>query len=189
MFQRYLCVCFSRIETHVSILTDYDFMIHVDRFHESIVVMQFLLGLQTSDILYFSAKKTNYTKANWVLYNKVCKKIRKLTVPPEVTELSSKEWYSQNYGDYLLLEATSQSLDLTIDAIGRERFYKALDAFESMKKLIDKECANRVIFPCDGQIEQIEESKKDCYLKEFGCGYPCIDEFETSELNFDASNI
>ena len=169
-------------------LVDYDFMIHVERFHESIVAMQFLLGLQTSDILYFSAKKASSSGVHW-LEGKKCKSAERVPVPPEVAELSSKEWYSKNYGDYLLLEATSQSLDLTIDAIGRKRFNKALDALDRMKKLIDKECANRVIWPCAPNITQIEESKKNCYAEEYGCGYPCIDEFETLNLNFDASKI
>ena len=117
--------------------------------------------------------------------------MKPVNIPPDVAQLSSKEWYSANYGDYLLLEASSQSLDLTIEAIGRERFNKALEAFETMKKLADEQCADSVIPPCSPTgVYQINESQKNCYFLDMGCGYPCFDDlFEPSELNFDASEM
>ena len=43
------------------ILDNYDFIGVTDRFDESLVVLQLLLGLETSDILYLSSKKSgNY---------------------------------------------------------------------------------------------------------------------------------
>ena len=90
--------------------------------------------------------------------------------------LSSRQWYAQSYGDYILIEAVRQSLDMTIEAIGKERFKDALEQFQRMNKEAERICASKAIFPCniDGK-KQIMESQLDCYSKDAGCGYPCLD--------------
>ena len=154
-------------------MEDYDFMVIVERFDECIVLMQLLLGLETSDIMYLSAKKADMYHR---MGKKKCIKIRKSFISPTITNfLSSKEWQTKNYGDFLLIEAVSQSIDLTIENIGRKRFDKAYDIFQDLKKRTVKECEDKAIFPCStiGQIQ--EESTSNCYHKDEGCGFPCFD--------------
>ena len=60
--------------------------------------------------------------------------------------LSSKELYTKSYGDYLLYEAASQSLDLTIQAFG-EHFDKAFQDFCGIEeKSAEEECAATAVF-------------------------------------------
>ena len=67
--------------------------------------MQLLLGLETSDVLYLSAKKSG----GYYYHKTECKKIVKADISPRVLKyLSSKDWHARNYADYLLIEAVSQ---------------------------------------------------------------------------------
>ena len=103
----------------------YDFIGLVERFDESLVVMQLLLGLESSDILYFAVNR----KEDWQLAKAGSKKFvcRKsfdwetdLLTEPTIRDYvrESEKWYAQNYGDYVLYQAVVQSLDQTILAIG-----------------------------------------------------------------------
>ena len=106
-----------------------------------------------------------------------CKKIDKKTIPPDVElYLHSREWYVKNYGDHVLLEAVRQSLDLTIDMIGRDTFDQASKKFLRLKELANRQCASEAIFPCsrDG-VAQADRSRNNCYFQDSGCGYPCFD--------------
>jgi len=155
------------------ILSDYDFMIIVERYDECIVLMQLLLGLETSDVMYLSAKQSG----GYYDHKGTCKKITKSVISPGVSEfLSSKDWYARNYADYLLIEAASQSIDLTIDAIGRKQFEEAFETFQDLKKRARKECEDKVVFPCNskGRLQE-KEAAVNCYTKDEGCGYPCLD--------------
>ena len=149
-------------------------MVLVERFDECIVLMQLLLGLEPSDILYLSAKKSG-----GYYYNKKgrCRKTVKTDITPRVSNfLSSKDWLARNYADYLLSEAVSQSIDLTIDSIGRNKFDEAFETFQNMKKYAWEECDDKAIFPCNstGHPQQ-KASELNCYWKDSGCGYPCLD--------------
>lgn len=160
------------------ILQDYDFIIPIDRFDESIVVLQILLGMELEDIVYISSKQTG----DYIMYGSYprkvkCKKIEKKMIPQDVDlYLHSKEWYVKNYGDHVLLEAVRQSLDLTIDMIGRDTFDLALKKFLRLKELANRQCASEAIFPCsrDG-IAQADRSRTNCYFQDSGCGYLCFD--------------
>jgi len=169
------------IELVQRIMIDYDFMVLVERLDECLVLIQLMLGLETSDILYLSSKVSGSyflerSKDDDDLGH--CVKLEKSFVPTPVAEyLSSNQWYTDSFADYLLIEALDQSLDLTIDvAIGRERFQDALDRFHSMREETEKICGPKAIFPCsvDGE-NQYELSKENCYKKDEGCGHKCID--------------
>jgi hypothetical protein len=158
------------------VLQDYDFMILVERYDECLIVMQLMLGLETSDLLFLSSKNagSSYYKIN----SRECLKLKSSFVSPGVSEyISSNEWYAKSYGDYLLLEAASQSLDLTIEAFGRKRFDKALQNFKALKQRADAQCAAKAVFPCspEGKLQNKEAAKSSCYREDWGCGYPCLD--------------
>jgi hypothetical protein len=160
-------------QTVKEIMQDYDFMILVERYDESLVAMQLMLGLETSDILYLSSKHAG------TYHYRIgrCVQLASSFVSRAVSEyLSSKEWYAKSYGDYLLQEAINQSLDLTIEAFGRERFDEALQNFLALKQQAEEHCAPEAVFPCSQEGEpQIEKAKSSCYQNDWGCGYPCLD--------------
>jgi len=166
---------------HVSYMFNrYDFVGIVERFDESLVAMQLLLGLESSDILYFAANRKNQWQRAKVGRNTfVCRKpfdweidiISEPTIRKYVMEGS--EWYAQNYGDYILYEAANQSLDRTILQIGLDVFVNELKKFRSLLKRVHEECIPK--FPCsfDGQ-DQFNESRYDCMDGTVACGYKCL---------------
>ena len=171
-------------ETVKGIMEDYDLLMLVERFDESLVVLQLLLGLTTQDILYFSSKKAGSYYHIQGSVN-VCSYLEKPALSEIVTEhLASDEWYAKQYGDYLLMEAVNQSLDLTIDALGRGRFNQALQRFKTMNKQANEKCLGSVFFPCsENGTLQLELSQQSCYKDDLGCGYKCLDELFIDKLN------
>ena len=86
--------------------------------------------------------------------------------------MSSIHWYTEAFGDYLLIEALNQSIDRTIDeVIIRERFEDALPNFLRMNDISEKNCLSRAIFPCSSNRKKQQGPKKDCYFDDVGCGY------------------
>lgn len=168
-----------RVEEAVrNVLRDYNFIVVVERMEESLVALQLLLGVDAGDILVTSSKISGgYTLSSSKGRHK-CVKMAKAIPFPAVDEfLHSNEWYAKNYGDYLLHAAANQSLDLTIQALGVDRFQKALAEYRRLKELERRVCAPHAIFPCSAQGEnQMNVSKYNCYHDDEGCGYPCIDE-------------
>ena len=160
------------------IIMDYDFLMLVERFDECLVVMQLLLGLEVGDILYLSAKQAGdyyyHPRRN------ECIELAKTKSFPSIDRyLQSAEWDAMNYGDYVLYEAVNQSLDLTIETLGREQFNEALDAFVTLRGRAEKRCAAEAVFPCSsiGEV-QIDRSSVSCYEKDEGCGFACLDALE-----------
>lgn len=164
-------------------LKRYDFVGVVERFDESLVAMQLLLGLETSDILYFAVnRKEHWRKAKRRRNQFECRDSFDWEVDvlgkPLITEYvtKSKEWYANNYGDYLLYHAASQSLDRTIMKIGLDHFSQELTRFRELMKRAHEECIPK--FPCslNGTL-QIEEAERDCQGGgNIGCGYQCLND-------------
>ena len=160
----------------------YDFVGVVERFDESLVAMQLLLGLETSDILYFAVNRKEQWRTAKIGRNQYeCRDsfdwevdlLQEPSIKEYVTQ--SKEWYANNYGDYLLYHAASQSLDRTILKIGLDHFSQELKNFRELMKRAEDECIPH--FPCslDGNL-QIEEAERDCQGGgNIGCGYQCLD--------------
>jgi hypothetical protein len=171
------------------ILEDYDFLISVERFDESLVVMQLLLGLEAADILYVSSKRagSSYT---YNLYGRYCFFLHKPFVSERVAKyLASDEWYAKQYVDYVLKEAVRQSLDLTIDALGKDRFDQALETFLRLKEQASDECADKAAFPCSKEgVAQLELAKNSCYTRDWGCGYKCLDNLTAAAVNDNDNN-
>ena len=163
-------------------LTKYDFIAVTDRMDESLVAMALLMGVPVSDVLVTSSKVAGGQYQFVHLPGNEFKCIS--TVPSYVNPgvkkfLESDKWKAPNWGDYLLHKAASLSLDRTIEAIGRERFKRALLEYQKLRELEEMHCAPNVKFPCsDEGIPQSDLSKESCYLDffDFGCGYKCIDD-------------
>lgn len=160
-----------------TILQDYDFIILNERIDESLVIMQLLLGLDPKDMLYLSSKVSGGYVFD--INKEQCRKMQKKIVPQNISKyLSSNSWLQHIYGDSLLVNVVNKSLDLTIDhIIGPVAFQKAYEEYKELKYKAEEACSSRAIFPCSIDGTYQIKSKLDCYRKDWGCGYPCLDEF------------
>jgi hypothetical protein len=156
------------------ILNAYDFIGITERFDESMVVLQLLLHLPTSDVLYLNAKRAgNYDDG---ASKNLCVYIVPSFVTPGMAEyFESNEWKSRVEKDYVLYHAVNASLDHTINhAIGREKFDAALRKFRYAQQIVNDECADEAKFPCTPDGVKVGEQATDCYHKDSGCGKSCI---------------
>lgn len=75
--------------------------------------------------------------------------------------------------DQLLYSIANKSLQSTIEFAGDE--YRARwNEYNTLKRLVATACSgNKTRPPCDddGQVT----AEPNCYLRDFGCGYPCVD--------------
>ena len=164
-------------------------MILVERYDESLVALQLLLDLKPADILYLQSKGSgSYThhSISRAIAGKshACQKLQKSFVTPVVRRhLESDMWYAQNYGDFVLHAAVNASLDKTIEALGKERFRVSLEEFRYLKGEAEYKCSDSAIWPCSSTGDsQWNSSITNCYNKDEGCGYPCIDELTSRFL-------
>ena len=177
----------QQVQEHVrQVLSEYDFIFVHERLEESLVALQLLMGLQTTDILsmplhvggsylydrhigctqLLSPPKLPHLHHNYVsAHSDDNDDDYKQTNDAEnnreiVTFLDdyfqSPTWFAQNYGDYLLLGAAHTSLDRTIAELGNERFQKALTKFQRLQQRVLEVCSKRVVFPCSSSNGSIQ---------------------------------
>jgi len=169
------------MENVKKVLKDYNFIALTERMDESLVALAILMNIKLTDVLVMPSKSSsNDSEYYFHEDDQTCYKLkpspRKL--PTEIEEYyNSEEWRARNYGDYLLHEAVSQSLDLTIESIGKTVFEDALTEYRRLSKVALMECASQVYMPCSSTGEpQIELSTESCYTKDLGCAHQCVDE-------------
>eukprot|EP00588_Corethron_pennatum_P007025 CAMPEP_0194291382 /NCGR_PEP_ID=MMETSP0169-20130528/43246_1 /TAXON_ID=218684 /ORGANISM="Corethron pennatum, Strain L29A3" /LENGTH=333 /DNA_ID=CAMNT_0039039245 /DNA_START=93 /DNA_END=1094 /DNA_ORIENTATION=+ len=163
-----------------NIVDNYDFIVVSDRIDESLVALQFIMGLDSDDILYSSSKASGgYVVFDMPKGDYECKKVPKSFISDAVRKfLDSHVWTAMNYGDIMLHAAAERSLNLTIETIGRERFKKALETFRALKREAELVCAPHITLPCSAEgILQQEKAKENCFYKDMGCGNPCFNKF------------
>jgi hypothetical protein len=133
------------------VMQDYDFIVLNERMEESLVILQLLLGLETGDIVSLSYN----VGGSYRYQNGKCAKLIKSHISPGMEKyFQAEEWYAKNYGDYLLHAAVNRSIDLSIDALGRDRVEDATQEFRRLEAKVNKICNERVPFPCseDGTV-------------------------------------
>ena len=156
------------------ILNDYDFIAVTERMDESLVVMQMLLNLSTRDILYTRARSSG-TFSNGAK-KKPCSYIFPSFVSPGMAEyFESEEWKRTIRGDQLLSDSVNESLDRTIDALGRDLFTKKLNEFQVILKKAQAHCEGRVRHLCSEGGER-QDNQTTCYIWGEGCDYECIND-------------
>jgi len=166
----------KQIEERVQrMLEGYDFMLVVDRMDESLVALALTLDIDVGDVLVTSSKV-----AGSYFYDPPHKQCIELTqsIKSRAVQdyLESDDWKAQNYGDYLLHAAANYSLDLTIERLGRDRFNTVMKRYQMLKQAEKEQCAPKVQFPCSKTgTPQPKLARKQCYARDFGCGYKCID--------------
>ena len=169
--------------TVAQIMNDYDFILLAERMDESLVAMSFIMGVDVADVLVSSSKLSgsSYHGIRRRTGDLVCVKLIKAPprnqMPLAVQDyLNSNEWRARNYGDYLLHQAANISLDQTIDRIGRGRFELELSRYRRLNAKANQECKNATFTPCsDHGIPQKNKAKMNCYSRDKGCGFACID--------------
>jgi hypothetical protein len=178
-----------QVQSNVKHIIDYyDFLLVVERMDESLVAMALSMGIDLGDVLVTSSKVAGSNYYLPVAGKKNRKEMRCVKLisshrTPAIEEyLESAEWRAMNYGDYLLHAAANKSLDLTIGRIGRDRFDTALKEYQRLKAKVDEGCIDRIHLPCSstGQL-QLGVSSQNCYERDLGCGFDCIDEMLLNE--------
>lgn len=159
---------------HVNgILADYDFVGVTERMDESLVVLSMLLNLELSDVLYLSAKGSGSFDGAGL---DECQYIVPAFVSPGMRDFfaNDEQWEMLTRGDALLHRAARRSLDLTIDALGRDAFEVKLAEYKRLKGLVEERCAGKVTLPCDAGGRRNEPN--GCVWMDSACGGGCIDD-------------
>jgi hypothetical protein len=156
------------------IFTNYNLIGVTERFDETVVVLQMLLGLNATDVMYLSTKASGgYDDGR--TENK-CTFIQKSFISPRMQEyFDSEEWQEVIYWDSVLHRVANYTLDKTIDHLGRGDFQRKLAAFQSLKEEVDRSCASTVRLPCSSTGVKRNTDKTDCIYDDMGCGFECMD--------------
>ena len=156
-----------------SIINEYDFLGISERLDESLVALQMVLNLTTSDILYLSAKK----RGGWDdgVYRQQCYYIPHSFISSTMKHYfqHSEEWYNFTVGDNLLYRAVNASLDRTIESLGLKEFNANLETYRRALKKADILCRQNVTFPCSSGGKVNVEN--DCLVWDSACGMDCLD--------------
>lgn len=167
------------IELVRKIILDYDFIGISERMHESLVTLQLLLNLTTSDILVLNAK----TNGGWddgmskqnQQQQRVCTYIQPSVVSPELQQyFQSEEWMREKHGSNLLYATVNRSLDLTIASLDPTHFQDQLRRYKWALQQAQARCSSKVRYPCSA--EGVVQEQHDCLLWDSGCGNDCLDE-------------
>ena len=157
------------------LLQSYDFMLVVERMDESLTALAHLTGLSLKDVLVTNSK----VAGSW-LFKRVgrdsgtCQRqLKEPTSAGVQAYIESDEWVAMNYADEILWRAANASLDRTIASIGHDTFAASLQEFRRLKEQVLQVCGSRLGFGCSDQGEPLADEQ--CYLRDFGCGYSCID--------------
>ena len=86
---------------------------------------------------------------------------------------TNEEWQSMVKYDEALYKAAHASMDLTIDALGRDLFESNLAKFRRAQALVEESCLAGTVFPCDNAGR--ERNDTDCLWNDSGCGVACLD--------------
>lgn len=163
------------------VMNAYDFIAVTERFEESVVVFKLLTHLEFGDLMVLTSKGSggysrDWTEENWKEYGPC------FYIPTQVDKALSpavqeylKTNFTQGNGDFLLYDIVNRSLDMTIDSIGLEYFQTQLGEYRHMRDFVQAACQKHAIFPCTSTGVYQPEYKTNCYWKDQGCGYQCVD--------------
>ena len=155
------------------IMEYYDFLGVVERMNESLAVMVVLWGLDVRDVVVLNSKRSGgYDDGGG---GERCVRIPKAHVTPEIQRYFDGLHATWN-ADYLLYQAANDSLDETIDKIGRRKIERITDRIEHLQQIANDKCLSEAIFPCspEGKFQPALASKS-CYVQDAGCGHACVD--------------
>ena len=68
------------------------------------------------------------------------------------------------------------SLDLTIEALGRDEFQTNLKEFRRIQQELKEKC--NIVVPCsEAGVAPIPQDETDCIIRDSACGFDCMDEY------------
>lgn len=157
-----------------AILQEYDFIGVTERMDETAVALQMILGLPTASVLYISSKVNGGYDDG--LYNNKCYFIQPSFISPFMKQyFESKEWNDKINWSIALHQAVNRSLDLTIDALGRNEFQEQLKKFRKAQAIVTRTCADSTLLPCSATGERRQDSETNCLFYDLGCNFECLD--------------
>jgi hypothetical protein len=154
------------------VIQNYDFIAVAERMAESLAVMSMLMKVPLADLIVLSAKADGYDDG---LSAKGCVKLTRAWRTPKVDEYLARDFLQDNH-DIILYQAVNESIDLTIDALGRDKVMAKVDDYHALVAKNKRECAHEAIFPCPlTRPNHTILSRQDCYYSDAGCGHRCTD--------------
>lgn len=153
-----------------------DFIAISERMEESLVVLQLLLGLDPMDVMVMPSKIAGGFED--FKYNRSSRGCQATKKPIDIPEAHSylQHNYTHSNIDYLIYAAANRSLDRTIEWIGKDVVEEQLQIHRTLQQLLVKECTDETYFPCSPEgVYQPEKHFQNCYERDSGCGYPCVD--------------
>jgi hypothetical protein len=152
---------------------------------ESLAVMVLLWGLQPQDVVVLSSKRSGgYDDGG---FNRTCKTIPKAPAQSSWTT-PLQEYFATRHplwnADTLLYHVVNASLELTMDALGRERVQAMAQTIRRMQQVAHEACLERAFFPCSANgTFQPELAETSCYVQDAGCGHKCVDRVLQQQTN------
>jgi hypothetical protein len=152
----------------------YHFVGLSDRMDETLVALKFILHVDLRDIVVLSSKRNGGLDDG--RHENTCFEIQPANVTPRMKTYLEEEFPVNNH-DFFLYAVANRSLDLTIDAIGRDKFQHDLELFRTMSRYAEEQCLDKAIFPCVAAGKPpLPEASHSCYFGDIGCGHACVKE-------------
>jgi hypothetical protein len=164
------------------ILNAYDFIGLVDRYHESLILLKMIYNLDLRDILYTSAKRSGgYDDGE---FRQKCTFIQPSSVSRSMRDWfqNSSEWSEYAKDEILLYRVVDKSIDLTIDAFGREEVQRQVDTLERAVRWADEICGPTAIYPCSADGKRRQPNETTCVAHDWACGHKCIETLDLSQF-------
>jgi hypothetical protein len=94
---------------------------------------------------------------------------------------TSETWSERIEGDILLYQAVHNSLDLTIDRLGRDEFQRQLAIFLKVNQRAQERCTDRAVGMCSDGGDPNPLTIQTCYIWSEGCSHACLDEIRMQD--------
>ena len=154
------------------VIQNYDFIAVSERMAESLVVMSMIMKVPLADLVVLASKAEDYDDGGTP---QGCVKLTRAWSTPKIDEYLAGDFLQNNY-DAMLYQAANASLDLTIDALGRDQVMAGVARFHELAAKNTRECKEHTIFPCPVTLpNHKKEAQKSCYSFDAGCGHVCTD--------------
>jgi hypothetical protein len=127
-----------------------------------------LARVPLSDVLYLSAKLNGGYDAHCVFLQPA-----NVTAPMQ-HYLEGATWQTLIQYDLALVQAVTQSMELTIDRLGRRDVERQLALYRAALQKARDRCAHQTVFPCMNG-SQIPLHQTDCMWLDSACGMDCLD--------------
>ena len=125
------------------VLQDFNFIgISGSRLDESLVVLSILLKISFKDMLYLHNRRESGGYSHGRVENRCFKILKRNTTEAMQEYLRSKKWKAKIFGDELLYRAANDSLDKTIEVIGRGLVEMRLREYKDFKNRMDIACGD-----------------------------------------------